>query len=264
MMQTKQRLRSQLKAEWIKLRSVPYGYILLLLSLLLTLALAVVAALSVRSIWPHLPPSLRAAFDPTSNAIAGIQLGQFLLAVFAALTFTSEISSGTIIPTLLATPRRSYIIAAKTILVFLSAFITAELTTFASFFLGQSLVSGVTPTANLGQPGVLRAVLGTGFFVTFLSMFAFGVATILRRSAASITVFVVIALILPAIVDLVPTSWAHTVSRLLPLHLEQSVFSPHPPTPHDYSAVSSIVIMAIYALVAIVIGLWRTKRLETH
>jgi hypothetical protein len=55
-------------------------------------------------------------------------------------------------------PRRSTVFAAKAIIFTGVALVTGLVTTFAAFFLGQSLMSGKHINATLGQPNVLRAV----------------------------------------------------------------------------------------------------------
>jgi len=49
----------------------------------------------------------------TNNILAGLALGQLVLAVLGVLVVTSEYSSGTIRATLAAIPRRPLLLAAK-------------------------------------------------------------------------------------------------------------------------------------------------------
>ena len=55
----------------------------------------------------------RASFDPTSNSLLGLVLGQFLLGALGVLTITTEFSSGMIRATFAAAPRRPLVLGAK-------------------------------------------------------------------------------------------------------------------------------------------------------
>ena len=76
------------------------------------------------------------------------------------MLITSEYASGTIRASIAATPRRPMLLAAK---IGVAAAVTVafcELLSFASFFLGQAILSGGgAPSASLGSPGALRAVV---------------------------------------------------------------------------------------------------------
>ena len=82
--------------------------------------------------------------------------------------------------------------------------IVTEAVSFTAFFVGQSILSGSTPTATLGQHEVLRAVIGGGLFLTVLGLVALGLAAIIRHTAGTITTFVGILLILPLVVSAFP------------------------------------------------------------
>ena len=57
----------------------------------------------------------------------------------------------------------------------LSPSMTGLITCFASFFVGQAIMSSQHMNTTLGQPGVLRAVIGGGLFLTACGLLAFGI-----------------------------------------------------------------------------------------
>src|ERR1700722_19527351 len=126
-------------------------------------------------------------FDATQQSLGGLYISQLIIAVLGALTITSEYSTGMMRTSLAALPRRGTVFAAKAIVFTVVALVTGLVTTFASFFLGQALMSGQHINATLGQPNVLRAVIGGALFLTVCGLLAFGLGMILRHTAGAIT-----------------------------------------------------------------------------
>jgi ABC-type transport system involved in multi-copper enzyme maturation permease subunit len=129
---------------------------------------------------------------------------------------TGEYSTGMIRTSLTAVPRRSRMLAAKA-LVFTGVVVLAgEIISFVTFLLGQALISGKAPSASLGQPGVLRAVFGTGLYLAGLAILGLGLGVILRHAAAAIGAIVSVLLVFPAIALALPTSWAQPIEKYWP------------------------------------------------
>lgn len=175
--------------------------IMTLRSTAITFGLSVVAGLLVTGLVAHaqLSQQLGPGFDPTSTALSGMIPAALTGGVFGALLITGEYASGTIRTTLAAVPRRSFLLAVKLAVAagLLLAFFEAM--SFATFFLGQAVLSGGAPTAGLGSPGAARAVLLTGLFVTLLALMSFGFGVIFRSTAAGIAAFVGVVFVLPLV-----------------------------------------------------------------
>ena len=107
--------------------------------------------------------------------------------VLGALTVTSEYSTGMIRTSLSVQPRRGTVLAAKGIVFTLVSLVTGLVASFASFFIGQAILSSKHLNVTLGEPNVLRAVIGGGLFLAVCGMLAFGLGTLLRHTAAAIT-----------------------------------------------------------------------------
>ncbi len=82
-------------------------------------------------------------------------------------------------------------------------------------------------SASLGQPGVLRAVIGGGLYLAVLGLLALGLATIIRHTAGAISTFAGVVLVLPLIVQALPTSISNAVARYLPANIGVVMFSTH-------------------------------------
>ena len=114
------------------------------------------------------------------------------------MLITGEYASGTIRASIAATPRRPMLLAAK---IGVAAAVTVafcELLSFVSFFLGQAVLSGGgAPSASIGSPGALRAVVMTGVFIALMALMSFGFGLILRSTAGAIAAFVGVIFVLP-------------------------------------------------------------------
>jgi ABC-type transport system involved in multi-copper enzyme maturation permease subunit len=178
--------------------------ILTLRSTAITVGLTVVVGLLVTALVTnsnlHQGPGYYAGFDPTQNSLAGLIVAGLTGGVFGALLITGEYSSGTIRLSMAATPKRPILLAAKLGVAAAAALTFCELLSFASFFLGQVVLSGGgAPSASLGSPGALRAVVMTGVFIALMALMSFGFGLIFRSTAAAISAFVGIVFVLPLV-----------------------------------------------------------------
>ena len=104
--------------------------------------------------------------------------------MLGALAITSEYSTGMIRTSLSVQPRRGTVLAAKGIVFTLVSLVTGLVASFGSFFIGQAILSSKNLNTSLGDPNVLRAVIGGGLFLAVCGMLAFGLGTLLRHTAA--------------------------------------------------------------------------------
>src|SRR5208282_4903366 len=126
---------------------------------------------------------------------------------------------GTIRATLTAAPNRRLVLAAKTAVFGAVALVVSESLMFATYFIGQAILTGSAPHATLSQPGVLRAVVGGGLYLTFLALLAMGLAAIIRHTAGAISAFVGVLLIVPLILEALPSSVVNAVGRFVPANI---------------------------------------------
>jgi ABC-type transport system involved in multi-copper enzyme maturation permease subunit len=191
----------------------------LLVTVVLGLGVSAIATATTRSNWSTMSPSSIRGFDPTALSLVGVFIAQFAIGVLGVLAMSAEYSTGTIRSVFAAAPHRNRVLLAKILVFTTIAIIVAEFVCFASFFLGQAILSSPATHATLSSPGALRAVTGCGLYVATLGLLGVGLATIIRHSAAAISAFVGILLILPILVQTLPNSLALEVRRFLPDHI---------------------------------------------
>ena len=164
----------------------------------------------------RVPGTSAAGWDPTSVSLSGLALAQLAIGVLGVLVITSEYSTGSIQTSLAAVPRRGRFLAAKATVLTAVSLITGEATALTVFLLGQALISGQAPTAAFGQPGVLRAVLGSGLYLAALGLLGVALGTLLRHPAAAIGVLVAVVLVLPGIAAALPARIESNVEEYWP------------------------------------------------
>jgi hypothetical protein len=209
------RFTDVLHAEWTKARTVPSTLWTLLVAAVLGIGLGALISSLAASHYAK-DPSSHVNWDPTSISNSGLSIAQLSIGVLGVLLITSEYSSGAIGSTLAAVPRRGRLLAAKSVVIMALTFVVVEVIAFVAFFIGQALISGHAPTATLGQPGVLRALVGAGLYGALLGMMGLAFGAIIRNAAGGIAVLVAILYVLPGIAAALPTSIEHTVQEYWP------------------------------------------------
>jgi ABC-2 type transport system permease protein len=246
-------LGSVIRSEWIKIRSVRSTVVGVVVTLFLTLGLGALVTVLTRIHWNVVTPLQRATFDQVSTSLVGVLFAQFAVGVIGSLFVTSEFSTGSIRTTLSAVPKRYELALGKLIVLVASMFVVGEVASFATFSLGQAIFSGVVPTASLSNSSVLRAVVFAGLYLTLLSVLAFSLGLLLRQSAACISVFVSILLIIPIIALFLPTSWQDGMRRFLPSEMGHAMISTAS-VPNNFGATTSLVVLVVYVAVLFALG----------
>ncbi|MGH3733314.1 MAG: ABC transporter permease [Acidimicrobiales bacterium] len=246
-------LGSVIRSEWLKFRSVRSSLTGVILTFVLTIGLAALITILVRTHWSSTSTAAQLTFDPVSSSLVGVILAQFAIGVIGALFVTNEYASGSMRTTLMAVPRRVQLTLGKLAVLVSAVLIVGEVACFASFLLGQSIYSGVVPTASLSDGATLRAVIMAGAYLVLMAAIAFGLGLIIRHSAACISVFVGIVLIVPLIFAFLPQSWQNAGAKYLPSELGHAMASPSV-IAHDFDPWTSFVVLVVYATVLVTIG----------
>jgi len=246
-------LRASTRAEWIKFRSVRSSLMGVAVTVLLTVGLGVLITTLIRTHWSQFDALRVATFDPVSSSLRGSLFAQFAVGVIGSLFITSEYTSGSIRTTLTAVPNRLRLITSKSIVLFLTILILGEFVCFAAFLIGQRIYLGVVPTSSLENGTVLRSVILAGLYLTLLALFAFALGMILRHSAATISVYVSVLLIVPIIGLFFPQSWQNDFMRFEPSSLGISMESPFAPS-NSFGAWSATLVLLAYVVATLALA----------
>lgn len=240
-------------AEWTKLRSVRSTKITLAVNALVCIGLGVLFCYGVVSRWDQMSPAERARFDPASFSLNGLFLGQLIIGALGVLVISAEYSTGTIRATLGAIPQRRSVLTGKAVVFAGVVLVVSLITSFAAFFLGQLVLHGKAIDTTLGQPSVLRVVLGGALFLTAVGLLGLGLGTLLRNTAAGISVVVGLLFVLPILANFLPSDISVHVMKFLPGTAGMGIWSVH----REANALSPWVGFALlcgYALAALIAG----------
>jgi ABC-2 type transport system permease protein len=207
-----------LLAEWTKLRSVRSTLWSLVLLAVLTVGFTGLTTGITVSQWNKIDPGGKHAImaDPVGTILgSGIGIGQLTICVLGVLVISSEYSTGVIRASLLAVPRRLPMFAAKGLVFATVVFIVGEAVAFASFFLGAAILHGHAPVV-LSDPGVTRAVVGTGLYLCLLGLFAMAIGALVRHTAGAITGVIGFVLVLAPLTQLLPGTIGKHIHGYLP------------------------------------------------
>jgi hypothetical protein len=211
-----------------------------------------VAVTQVNS-WDTLDAGERLRFDPTSFSLSGLFLAQMAIGVLGVLLITSEYATGQIRATLGATPQRLLVLAAKALTFTTVVFVVGLVASFSAFGIGQGIFSAKGIGVSLGDPGVLRAVVGGALYLTAVGILGLGLGTILRRSAGAVAALVGLLLVVPLVASFLPSSWNQSVAKYFPAQAGMAIFRVAP----DATALSpwtGFIVLAAYAVASLAAG----------
>jgi hypothetical protein len=212
-------------SEWTKLRSVRSTRWSLLAAVVFTIGIAALACAVVSHHWPHASASDRADFHPLEPNLAGVQLAQLALGVLGVLAITAEYSTGMIRASMTAVPRRLPVLWGKAVVYGLVTLVLMVPSTLIAFVIGESIFSGRHINVGFTDPGVARAVIGAGLYLTVVGLFGLGLGAIVRNTAGGIATFSGLMFVLPPLMNVLPTSWNNAISPYLPSNAGRAILS---------------------------------------
>lgn len=191
-----------MRSEWTKLWSLRSTCWTLLAMFVLT------ACSSALASWGTLqaPWSSGLTADPTNVALESILFGQLPLVVLGVMIISGEYATGGIRPSLTAVPARVRFLTAKTVIFAFVALVGGVITSLTAFFIGMAFFAGHGEAVSLGDPNVLRAVLGGGLLLATSGLLGYAVGALVRRTAPAITISVALLFVVPLVLQTVPAT----------------------------------------------------------
>ncbi len=214
--------RRVLNSEWTKFRSLRSTLYTLATAVALTIGIGALISAVTASQFGTFDAAQQASFDPTFTSLAGVTFSQLAIGVLGVLLISGEYSTGMIRSSLTAVPGRLAVLWGK-LAVFAGVVLVVSLgTSFATFFLGQSLLGdhGVSLSAD----GALRSVVGSALYVTVAGMIGVALGALLRNTAAGVSVFVGAFFVIPPLTLLLPASMSAAIDPYLPSNAGGALF----------------------------------------
>ena len=246
-----------LRAEWIKLRTVPStGWAL---AALLAGTVSFTALVCATASSGDCVPGTCHDFVVV-NSLTGVFVGQLAVVALGVLAIGSEYATGMIRTTFAAEPRRRLVLAAKALGVGALALVCGLATAALSYLAGGALLSGKGyPSPALVD--VLAPVAVIGLYLAALALLSLGIGAVLRSTAGAVT-FVLSLLLLPLIAA--PLLGERTGEQLLDvapmsagLALVRNIDRVEGPTAGEWTGLG---VAWLWAVAALALALWLIGR----
>jgi ABC-type transport system involved in multi-copper enzyme maturation permease subunit len=238
-----------LRSEWTKLRSVRSTYWTAGIAALASVALGIFICARTAYNIERGNQGLD-GLDPTLTSLNGLYIAQVAIGALGVLTISAEYGTGMIRATLAAVPQRRAMLAAKGLVFAIATLVASEIMSFTAFGIGQALLAPAHAGASLDQPGVLRAAIGGGLYLTAVGLLGFGMGALIRHTAGALSAFFGTLFALTAVTDLLPTNWRNDVIRYLPANAGSQILT----VIHPHGALSpwtGLGVLCLYGVAAI-------------
>ena len=235
-------LASAASGEWAKTRATrsTWAAVGVFVVVMLGVGLGVTATVTPAD----LTVSERAAYQPISQAMSGVFLGQVVLSLVGALIVTREYASRSITTTLLAVPRRGTLLLSKALVLVAVVCPVAILGTASALLVGLPILSSKGLGAD--RAGIVTAALGAPLYLTLTALLGLSLGVLLRSTAAAVVALTALLFLLPVLVSLLPA--ASTIGRWLPAQAGQAVLVPSG-TSGFLSPGAGLLVLAVYTAV---------------
>lgn len=211
--------RHALHAEWTKVRTAGGTIWLLLAAITATVAVGTAVAAATRC------PAADCGQDPAKVSLAGIDLGQAIVAILAVQAISGEYGTGMIRVTLTAMPCRTTVLTAKAAILTGLVLITGTVAVLGSVLAGRLILPshGFTPAHGYPLPSLangpyLRAAAGSVMYLGLIGLLGLGIATAIRDSATAIGVVLGLLYFFPVIAAAVSNQdWQRHLEQISPM-----------------------------------------------
>ena len=238
------------RSEWTKLRSVRSTTACF--GALVVSMLGIAVLMGAR--WAHQSGPILGKFDATNVSLSGVYIAELVAGVVGALVISSEYGTGLIRATFAAVPVRRRVLVAKAVVVTGGVVIVGEVAALASFAVCQALLSHKGVGVSLGDPGALRAVLGSGLYLGAVTLLGFGLGAAIRHTAGALSTFFGVLFVPTALVDLLPTGLRNHVINYMPANAGSQIFTVN--AVHGaLGPWQGLAVFSCYSVAAVLIGL---------
>jgi len=208
-----------LHGEWTKTRTAGGTIWLLLAVIVATVAVAAAVAAATRC------PATGCGQDPAKVSLSGIDLGQAVVTILAALAIGGEYGTGMIQVTLTAMPRRTTMLAAKAAILTGLVLMAGTVAVLGSLLAGRLILPahGFTPAhgyplLSLADRPYLRAAAGSVLYLGLIGLLGLGIATAIRDSAVAIGVVLGLLYLFPVVAAAVSNPhWQRHLEQIAPM-----------------------------------------------
>ena len=242
-------------AEWTKFRTLRGPRWTLLAGLLAAIALGALICFFMNRNFASVSSDGK-PFEPVRTSFAGLVLGQLAMVVLGVTVIGGEYASGMIRLSLTAIPNRAVFYLAKAAVLAVVTLAVGLVTAFTAFFVGQAMLG--SHGVSLGDPGVLRAVLGGAVYLMLIALLPLGVATMLRRQTLALGILVPFFFLVSTVLQAIPGVTAAT--QYLPDQAGQRFLQIHHQSKDAFGPWIGLLITVLWVAAALLGGWFVLRR----
>jgi ABC-2 type transport system permease protein len=246
-------MMNQLRSEWIKLRTVRSTWILLFVSIGISLVVGALVGFARRN-------DVLDGGDTALSLMSGFFLSMFIIGVSAVLLVSSEFRTGTIRPTLAAQPNRTKLFTAKVIVVSLAAVLVSLLMSMLALGVGRLVLGAGSGLVTFNGSDWATTAGAIVFFLLF-ALWGVGLAFIIRHSAGAICALILWPLVgegilMNIITGIMNKRW---IMKFMPYTAGSHLFT----SANDELGLTRVtggLYFAAFVAVNLALGLWMFRR----
>jgi ABC-2 type transport system permease protein len=201
-----------LRSEVIKARGLRSTRWLLLLVVALPILIAVASALS-KDMAGASHEELTAEALSEVTGLSWIPL--LLVLLFGTIVATAEYERGAVQMTFTVAPRRVSVVLAKAALVAVAVFVATLVSSLVSYLVAAALLGGDEP-ASLGDPGIVRVIVGTALYAAAAAVIAMCFGFLTRSSIGAVAATLGFLYAVPALLQAIPVEAVGWFARTIP------------------------------------------------
>jgi hypothetical protein len=254
---------SLLQSEWTKLRSVRSTWIVMALTVGLSVGFSALIAVVTGLTYDTWSADVQAGFDPVLTTMSGWLFGIILLVVLGVTPVTSEYSSKMIRTTLIVNPQRNRVFAAKATVVSLLGTALSAVAVPGMFLVSQPIFAAYgLETASVTDSDTIRFLLVGGLLQgAVYTLIPFSIAWLLRGTASAITVSIGLFFLPWMLAPLLPLWIRENVLRYFPDSAKDSMMGMLKPDAPTYLADGpALFVITIWIVVAIATAAFTLNR----
>ena len=130
----------------------------------------------------------------------------------------------------------------------------------AAFLAGQSILGRQHLSVSLGQPGVVRAVIGSALYLAVAALLGLALGTLLRSTAGGIAVLFGLLFAVQIVAGFLPGSWSDDVGKFLPGTAGQAVTMVRPDPASSLPPWTGFGVFCGYTAVLLALAAIRMRR----
>jgi len=245
------------RSEWIKFRSVRSTVWAFAIVIVVSVGIALLMSTTAYFGEEAIPADLQTSIVAQASTF-GVYFGQLVMAVLGVLVISGEYGTGMIRSTLTAVPMRIPALVGKAVVLFMSSLLVGLVSVFASYLVAAPILGNLGITAEVDGAFVGNLLLAA-LYLALTSVFALGVGTVLRSSAAGIAAALGIVLLLPTIISAIAAftgaQWAADISPYLFSNAGSGMY-----TGGEFEQWQFALIVVVWTAASLVLGAVLLKR----